>query len=119
MYRRISIVQSTKVIGIREAATFHIGDSIGYDPKFRGFSLNRITTSFQGNEGDFSESTFYEPIPKPVMTENVRMNKYDEFPFIRVGMVKIIGIANSSVYQIGSTKIINAEARVRHVRQFA
>jgi hypothetical protein len=41
-----------------------------------------------------------------------------ESPYIKVRNVKVIGVASASTLQIGSTRFIDIEARLKHFRQF-
>lgn len=118
MKPRISKVGAVKVNAMRESAIFHIGDSVGYNPRSNGFALDRLNPTFTEPENIFSNSIYHMPIPKPYFTENVLMNKQDVSPSIRVGGIRIIAIGNASVFQIGSTKYIDTESRIKHVRLF-
>jgi spore germination protein PE len=115
---RISAVNTIKVNSLAFSSTVLIGDSTEITPVSRALAVQREAQIFYENEGDFASfPIFSQPIPKPEITERITINRINQSPIINVNHVKVLGISSSSVFQVGSTKIINAEARVKHIRQ--
>jgi spore germination protein PE len=115
---RISAVNTIKVNSLTFSSTVLIGDSTEITPVSRALAVQREAQIFYENEGDFASfPIFSQPIPKPEITERITINRINQSPIIKVNHVKVLGISSSSVFQVGSTKIIDAEARVKHIRQ--
>ncbi|MGD6817720.1 spore germination protein GerPE [Metabacillus sp. 84] len=118
MYNRNSIVDAAYVNTLGLSSVFQIGDSREIVPKANVFAVQREAEIFYDNEGDFSRYEIFQiPIPRPVRTETVIPSYFHEKPFIRVKFVKLLAVSTSGVFQIGSTDLIDAEARVKHTRQ--
>ncbi|MGD7052696.1 spore germination protein GerPE [Sutcliffiella horikoshii] len=115
---RISRVNEINLHSLSFSSYFHIGDSYYINAKSRALAVKREFPRFYGNEGNFSEySIFSMQSPTPVLTEMVKMSVNNVNPNICVNHIKIKGVSSSSVLQIGSSKTICAEARVKHTRQ--
>ncbi|WP_246938665.1 spore germination protein GerPE [Bacillus pinisoli] len=118
MYRRTSIVPHIYVNSLAFSSVFEIGDAHAIDLTSRAIAVQRQYPLFVENEASFSDyQVFSEPIPDPVLDEPVYSTFIHENPVIKVDSVYLIGASNASVMQIGSTKSIKAEARVKHIRQ--
>ncbi|WP_181833159.1 spore germination protein GerPE [Bacillus taeanensis] len=118
MTSRISSVRHVELISVGGSSIVHFGDSVGVTPKAKGFAVQREVATFKKDEGDFSDPLFVEPIPTPLMTEKVRMNRFNELSFINVNRLHIISVGSASIIQIGSNRFIDAEARIKNTRQF-
>jgi spore germination protein PE len=115
---RISCVKTINVKAVSFASTFLIGDSTEIIPVSKALAVQREALIFLDNEGDYSQfPIFSQPIPKQQITEQITVNRINHSPFINVGHIKILGVSSSSVFQVGSTKMIDAEARIKHIRQ--
>ncbi|TXC89656.1 spore germination protein GerPE [Metabacillus litoralis] len=118
MISRYSQVTSAYVNTIGISSVFNIGDSQQITPTAKVLAIQREEERFLGDEGDLSEyPIFEEEIPQPQFYEEVVTNFFHENPRIRVSNVKVIAISSSSVFQIGSTKDIICETRVKNIRQ--
>ncbi|MTH53322.1 spore germination protein GerPE [Bacillus mangrovi] len=118
MYNRNSIVDAAYVNSVGISSVFNIGDSREILPKSNVFAVQREAEVFYDNEGDFNQYDIFKlPVPRPIKTENVIPSYYHERPFIRAKFVKILAISTAAVFQIGSTDLIESEARVKHTRQ--
>jgi spore germination protein PE len=118
MTARISSVKEVQIHSVSDASLIHIGDSVGVTPKARGLAVHREVAVFKKDEGDFSDPLFNEPLPKPLLNENVQMTRFNESSFISVNRLQIISAGNAVVIQIGSNQFIDTQARVKHFRQF-
>jgi spore germination protein PE len=116
--QRISSVKTINIKSVSFASTFLIGDSVEITPVSRALAVQREALIYYGNEGDLSQfPIFSQPIPKPSITEQISLYRENQRPTINVDHVKVLGVSNSSVFQVGSTKHIDAEARIKHIRQ--
>jgi spore germination protein PE len=115
---RISKVEEVELHSLSFSSYFHIGDSCHIHAKSKALAAKREYPRFYGNEGNFSAySLFSITNPKPVITENVKMSVSNPNPDICVNRIKVTGVSASSVLQVGSSISIDAEARVKHIRQ--
>ncbi|MEK4027962.1 spore germination protein GerPE [Pseudobacillus sp. FSL P4-0506] len=118
MFKRTSIVKDARVITVSDSSVFEIGDSANMKLRNNVLAVQRQAELFFGNEGNLNDyPLFSRPIPIPQINENITVTRYNLSPFIRVNHISIVGVASSSVLHIGSTGIIDAEARIKHIRQ--
>ena len=118
MLRRVSNVGSVTVTSISFSSILEIGDSKQITPFSQALAVKREYPLFFSNEGNFGEfSVFTRPIANVPITETLNMAVFNENPRIDVDHVRVLGIASSSVVQIGNTDIIKAESRIKHIRQ--
>jgi spore germination protein PE len=118
MFRRFSQVGTIKVTGLTFSSVFEIGDSSKISPISKALAVRREVPIFFSNEGGLDQfSIFTRPLPKVAVNEIVTMATYNNKPFINVNAIRIHGVSSSAVFQVGSTNVINAEARVKHIRQ--
>ncbi|WP_078548236.1 spore germination protein GerPE [Litchfieldia alkalitelluris] len=118
MFRRLSRVNTIYVNSVSFSSTFEIGDSKYITPVMRALAVKREFPLFFSNEGNFNEySVFTRPIPQVPTEEIFNMTVSNEAPSINVNSIRVTGISSSSVVHIGSTNLINAEARIKHIRQ--
>lgn len=112
-----AIVGTVKVI-ISLSAIFEIGDSTNITPRTRALVVQREFELFFGNEGNFKDyPIFTMTLPELIIDEHINFNKYNESPSIHVHHIKILSASASGVVHIGSSKTINAESRIKHIRQ--
>lgn len=115
---RISVVDQTKVNAVVFSSTFFVGDMKQFIPKTYALAVQREIPIYNGNEGDFTPYlTFSSPIPVPSQQNTVPVEAINENPFIHVGAIQVLSVSTSSLYQIGSTDYIDAESRIKHIRQ--
>ncbi|MDO6658589.1 spore germination protein GerPE [Anaerobacillus sp. 1_MG-2023] len=120
MNSRSSLVNWILVSSVDSSAVVQIGDSNQVTPETKIYALQRELPIFNGNEvEDLTEyPMFSQPLPLPLLTENIEQCTIHENPIIKVGSIRVIGIAASSVLQVGSTRQIKTEARVKHNREY-
>lgn len=115
---RTSVVNQTRVINVSLSSVFQIGDSEQIVSRSKALAVQRQLQLFYGNEGDFQKYPAYTlPISRPPLQTTFPVHRYNRSPFIKVNMVNITSVAASSVYHIGSTNYIDAETRIKHIRQ--
>ncbi|MGJ7910292.1 spore germination protein GerPE [Neobacillus sp. LXY-1] len=118
MLQRISNVDNLHVMIASFSSILQVGDSCVVNGFSRALAVQREAEIFYGNEGNFpSFNISSRHIPLPQIYENVSTLPHHVKPIIKVKNVNIIGISNSSVVHVGSTKQISLEARVKHIRQ--
>ncbi|QFT88312.1 putative spore germination protein GerPE [Bacillus sp. THAF10] len=115
---RTSKVNDINLQSLSFSSYFHIGDTCYIYAKSRAFAVKREYPKFFGNEGNFSEYPIYSiQNPIPALSNEVNMHVINEQPLINVNHIEIKGVSSSSLLQIGTSKTICAEARVKNVRQ--
>ena len=119
MQKRLSIVDSMNLNDIVSSSNLQIGDSVRLAPRSRALAAQKEYPIYSGKEGNLAPfAAFSQPIPKVKETANVNMTIHNKVPVIKVGHIRIIGTAASSILHIGSTQFIDSEARVQHFRHF-
>jgi spore germination protein PE len=117
--KRISIVNDLKVLSVTSASSLMVGDAFKFTARARSIAVQRQVAVFFANEGEFEDyPLFTKKIPQPKISEQVNMNVINESPYIKVRTVKVLGVASASTLQIGSTRFIDLEARLKHFRHF-
>jgi spore germination protein PE len=116
---RLSIVNNIYVNTIGSASTMHAGDNVNTALSTRVFAVQREVPYYYGNEGSFAAYPFYErPFPIPQPPEPFTMCVDNLGCYITVRNIRILGVAASSLFQIGSNRITCSETRVKNIRQF-
>lgn len=108
------------ILSVDSSGTVQIGDSNQITPETKIFALQREQANFRGNEyEDLSSYSIYSQVlPLPLLTECINHITVHENPVIKVNSIQVIGVAASGVIHVGSTRTIQAEARVKNIRQF-
>jgi spore germination protein PE len=118
--KRLSIVQLVHNEEIGLSSVLQIGDSREITARAKVLAVQRQYELFFGNEGNVNYPIFTQPIRRfAIDTTSSQMNRLNESPVISVGTVRVLAVSTASVVQIGSTSIIDTEARVKHTRQLA
>ncbi len=118
MNPRISIVKNIKIQNVVDCSTANFGDSIDVTPNARIFAVQREVPIFFENEGDNIDTypTFSRQIPKPSINERINVRTINKSPFIKVDGLYILSLTASAILHIGSTQVINNEARLKIFR---
>ncbi|MFN2747046.1 MULTISPECIES: spore germination protein GerPE [Bacillus] len=117
---RTSKVKFLKAESVGITSTLKIGDVDELNLKTKILAVQRSLSLFFGYEGSFRQDDFQlyrQPIPHLLPETGVRTAFFHEVPAIRVRAVKIWGVSTSSVAQVGSTRRIMADSRVKHIRK--
>ncbi|UCZ51456.1 spore germination protein GerPE [Bacillus shivajii] len=118
MEKRMSIVHNLNVIDVTSSSILQIGDAKFITPFSRAIAVQREIETFYGAEGNFDLFPIFKmEIPQPSVVESINIQRKNETPFIKVRSIHITSVAASSVCQIGSNRLIDAESRVKHIRQ--
>lgn len=116
--KRLSVVDDVYILAISSASALHVGDNKVIRLRNRVFAVQRKIADFWGNEGNFADPLFSDPIPQPAFAGDVTMSVDNLGSIITVGRVKILAISASSAMQVGSTELLDAEARIKNIRHF-
>jgi len=118
MLQRTSVVDHLRLNIASFSSTIEFGDISYYQAFSRALAVQREKKIFFGGEGSFDQyPIFSEPIPIPPITENINIMYHQVKPIIKVKNLDITAVSASSLLQVGSTRNIYAETRVKHIRQ--
>lgn len=116
---RWSLVRNIKINSITQSSILQIGDNETIKPEAKVLAVQREVAQFNGDEGDLdSYPVFSRELPKVSVTEPITMSITNECNNIHVGFITILGVSTSGVIQVGKNEKIEAESRVKHIRQF-
>ncbi|NOU66481.1 spore germination protein GerPE [Paenibacillus sp. LMG 31461] len=116
---RLSIVGNIYVNSIGSSSTMHAGDNVYTALQNRVFAVQREVPIYYGNEGSFAAYPFFQrPFPIPQPPEPFTMCVDNLGSYITVRNIRILGVAASSLFQIGSNRVTAAETRIKNIRQF-
>ncbi|MGD9676898.1 MAG: spore germination protein GerPE [Vulcanibacillus sp.] len=114
MRSRISKVNKINIHNVVECATAQFGDSIVLEPNAKIYALQREIPIFYEDEIDINDyQTYFKPIPKIIIDESINTKKVNKSPYIKVDSVYILSVTSSSIFHVGSTQLIDNEARVK------
>ncbi|MEB3100882.1 spore germination protein GerPE [Ferviditalea candida] len=114
---RLSAVENIKINVVLFASTAFIGDNLVIRPRTRAVAVHQRYPVYLMDVPEFRATVFRRPKLKPVVREEVDMEIVNRVPVIKVDNVNIRSVSTSAVFQVGSTGIIDAEARVKHARR--
>lgn len=114
---RKSVVWELSVISIDNSSAVEIGDCDWVAPTSNVLSVQRELAMFRLNEFRLRDyGLFNRPVVHPAVTEHVFMNRIQAYPVIRVGRIRVTALSSSCVIQIGSSRRLHAESRMKHIR---
>ncbi len=121
MCGRSSYVDSLKIITALFSSVIQLGDSCYIQGFTRAMAIQRQEELFYGNEGNFAAfPMFSDPIFIPLITENLTIQTSNPpVSIIKVNNIHVTGVSASSFVHIGNSKMIQLEARVKHIRQLS
>lgn len=115
---RTSVVGSVRILSAQLSSIVQAGDSVAVSPRSEALAVQRQVADYYDDEGNFgSFRIFKQNIPEPLLDESWSFSVRNDNPCIQVGFVNIIGLSASSILQIGSNKLVDAESRTKHIRQ--
>ncbi|MBU8907909.1 spore germination protein GerPE [Desertibacillus haloalkaliphilus] len=118
MLKRISKVNDIKITDVSISSVFQVGDADHLVPRSRALAVQREFEYFYGDEGNFDLfPIFTMELPHLPVSEPVNVQRRNESAFIKVNSIKITSVAASGITQIGSNRGIDADVRVKHIRQ--
>lgn len=97
-----------------------LGDTLTLRPTSRVFALQRERAEFDGREEEPDEElpAMKRPIMPPEADVRVRVRTHNEHPFIVVERIRVISASTAGVVHLGNCRTVEAESRVKHIRQF-
>ncbi|MCX8001002.1 MAG: spore germination protein GerPE [Anoxybacillus mongoliensis] len=115
---RLSIVHFLRANAVVFSSVVQIGDSQEIRLSARALAVQRQLEYVDSQEFPLLFPIFIKPIPTPpIDAEPLCRHTLHNCPLIAVHSVRVIGISSTSVVHIGSTKTVEAESRVKHIRQ--
>ncbi|SDC77312.1 spore germination protein PE [Paenibacillus sp. UNCCL117] len=115
---RTSKVQAMKVYSIGYASALFIGDLQQFAPLTEALAIQREISRFRGDEGDLSAYPIFSvPIPQlqPIRVTRLSVNNVN--PEICVSQVRILAVSTSSSFQVGSLGRMDAQSRIKNIRE--
>ncbi|KGX87795.1 spore germination protein GerPE [Pontibacillus litoralis] len=117
MDKRTSRVKQAKVISLLNSAIFEIGDGAEANLQSKALAIQKEGATFTGEEFSFSDFDLFKiELPQFKTQPAIEQNHLQQSPYIDVENVEIIGVASSSLFQIGSLESIESESRIKHFR---
>jgi spore germination protein PE len=115
---RTSSVDSIQINSVSLSSIVEVGDTSIIQSFSRALAIQREQELFFGNEGNFSAySIFSEKLPFNPITEPLSLQIDNQAsPVIKVKNINLIGVSSSSIVQIGSSRMIQMETRIKHIR---
>ncbi|MFT4414881.1 spore germination protein GerPE [Fredinandcohnia humi] len=116
--KRISVVDFIKLTALSFSGIFEVGDSKKITPVSQALAVQREVPLFFTNEGDFSAyPIFSRKLPRITIDETVNTKIHHLNPVIKVGTIRVNGVSSAAILHIGSTDLIRAESKVKHIRK--
>jgi spore germination protein PE len=96
-----------------------IGDNLVIDAYLKAIAVQREVANFEDEEeGNFADyRVFSQSIPEPDPEPEIEFAVDNRESFIQVGRMNVVSMADSAVVQIGSTRLVSGEARIKQFRQ--
>lgn len=119
--KRTSIVEYFHGETLIYSSVLQIGDSREITSRSHVLAVQRQYELFFGDEGEGNFPTFFTmPIPKFQANRNrISIQTLHQSPIISVRSIRVLGASASAVIHIGSTSTVDAEARIKNIRQLA
>ncbi|CUA79290.1 spore germination protein GerPE [Anoxybacillus suryakundensis] len=115
---RLSVVHFLRANAVVFSSVVQIGDSQEIRLSARALAVQRQLEYVDSREFPLTFPVFTKPIPLPPADDkDVCRYTLHDCPLIAVHSVRVIGISSTSVVHIGSTKTVEANSRVKHIRQ--
>ncbi|NNU89593.1 spore germination protein GerPE [Anoxybacillus sp. CHMUD] len=115
---RLSVVHLLRANAVSFSSVVQIGDSQEIHLSARVLAVQRQLEYVDNREFPLTFPIFAKTIPAPpIDAELLCRHTLHDCPLIAVHSMRIIGISSTSVVHIGSTKTVEANSRVKHIRQ--
>lgn len=117
MIKRVSKVDNIKLNTLTSASQLQIGDAKEIHLTLNALAMLRDTEIWFDHEGDLKNfPIFNRPTIFPALYEALIVKTNNVKGKIEVGKVNILGVASSSLIQIGSNECMKLESRIKHIR---
>lgn len=115
---RLSVVHFLRANTVSFSSVVQIGDSQEVRLSARVLAVQRQFEYVDSGEFPLVFPVFTKLIPRPPVDQEVVCRlTFHACPLIAVHSIRIIGISATSAVHIGSTKHVQTESRVKHIRQ--
>lgn len=114
---RNTVAGTCGVLSVDETSVVQIGDCKRLAPVTRALAVQRERAVYR--RGEFALRDFgllRRFVPLPAITERVAMRRIQANPDIRLGALRVLALASTSIVQIGSGRELFAESRIKHIR---
>lgn len=119
MLKRTSCVDWFQLNSAGLSSVIEIGDSSVIQSFSRALALQREQELFLGQEGEFSDFSIFSSSSAFISDASFPYIHIDNLqsPNINVKNLKVIALSSAAVVHIGSSKSIQMETRIKHIRQ--
>ena len=115
---RTAHLGSLSIVNVSLSGMVQLGDHDTYTPRVRAIAVQRQVDHTVGGEAEFAAyPIFWRPFPLLAPPE-ICMTKKQWDGQIHVGSISVIGVGSSSLLQAGNGCCMQAESRIKHIRQF-
>ncbi|MEH7386718.1 spore germination protein GerPE [Bacillus sp. JJ1521] len=116
--KRLSVVDYLRINAVLFSSIIEVGDTRRIAPVSEALAVQQEVPLFFTTEGNLSDyPIFTKELPKVIIEEEINMNTFHQNPVIKVNAIRILAVSASSVLHIGSTREIETQARVKHIRK--
>ncbi len=118
MLQRTSYVDMIYVDSMSRSSMFEIGDVNSLRPRMLAIAVQEEGIAEKGEVPvEFADFPVFSKQPSALPSAPlVRKTSIHHHPKICVGNISVLGIAASSTLQIGNLNLLDAEARIKHIR---
>ncbi|SDL99229.1 spore germination protein GerPE [Sediminibacillus halophilus] len=118
MLQRSSYVDTIYVDSMSRSSMFEIGDVNRLRPRMLAIAVQEEGITEKGEVPvEFADFPVFSKQPSALPpVPPIRQTTIHHYPKISVGNISVLGIAASSTLQIGSLNLLDAEARIKHIR---
>lgn len=118
MNKRISLVNGLVITSVAESSNVRIGDTNEIHAAADVLAVQQVKAYFdEAQVENFSKSFQKQVIPFPQFSDDVAQMTFHEYPFIKVGPIRVIGVSTASTVHIGSLCQMYGQSHVLHIRQ--
>jgi spore germination protein PE len=115
---RVSQVGELSIASIQTSSIVFIGDNVVIDAHLQAIAVQREVADFLEDEGNFADfRLFGQAIPEPSPEPGAEFAVDNCESCLQVDRMRVIAMADSAVLQIGSTRLVSGEVRVKQLRQ--
>ncbi|ANB56417.1 hypothetical protein GFC29_3564 [Anoxybacillus sp. B7M1] len=117
--KRLSMVQWLNSNTVLLSSVLQIGDSREINARSYVLAVQRQYEWFGGNEGEGAFPVFTRSLPKLPVSAYVQTRRLNESPVLSVRSIHLIAVSTAAVVHIGSTSTVDADTRIKHIRQLS
>lgn len=114
---RRSVVGELAVVSADDSTVVQIGDAGTLSPLARVLAVQRERAIFRVGEFAMRNyAVFSRPAAPSEGSERLVMTRIQREKRIRIGRIRILAASNAVIVQVGSSRELSAEARIKHIR---